>query len=81
MLVVANTGQQPFSGSVILDRDLHAGASPLTIAYSNLGSRGRGRRPPHRERARFHRDGQVSAGPAAAAAVALRPREVQVLVP
>jgi hypothetical protein len=52
----------------------------LTIAYSNRETAGTApvRRIPA---ARFHHDGHVSTGPAAAAEVTLRPREVQVLVP
>lgn len=80
VLVVANTGVQPFRGSVVLDRDLHPAGRRMAVAYSNLGTDGAGtvRRI---ATARFHRDGQVSSGPAAALDVALAPREVQIIVP
>ena len=80
VLVVANTGEQPFAGAVILDRDCHGAGRRMTIAYSNRGARGAGavRRI---AAARFHRNGQVSTGPAAALDVSLAGREVQILVP
>ncbi len=80
ILVAANTGEQRFQGSVIVDRDLTAGPRRLKVAYSNLRAEGSGtvsRMPA----ARFHEKGQVSVGPAAALPVILAPREVQVLVP
>jgi glycosidase len=80
VLVIANTGTQPFSGAVLVDHDLNAMPRPMTVAYSNLDHSGTGtvRQIPA---ARFHRDGQVFVGPAAALDVDLAAREVQVLVP
>jgi glycosidase len=79
VLVVANTGTQPFSGAVLVDRDLNAIPRQMTVAYSNLANSGTGtvRQIPA---ARFHRDGQVFVGPAAVLDVILAAREVQVLV-
>jgi glycosidase len=80
VLVVANTSTQPFSGAVLVDRDVNARPRQMSVAYSNLGNSGTGtvRQIPA---ARFHRDGQVFVGPAAALGVNLAGREVQVLLP
>lgn len=80
VLVVANTGLAAFSGAVILDRDLHQAGRPMTVAYGNLGTQGASsvRRI---TTARFHRDGQVFSGPAAALNVTLAAREVQIICP
>lgn len=80
VLIVANTGPQPFSGAVLVDRDINAAPRRMSVAYSNRGNAGTGtvRQLPT---ARFHRDGQVFVGPAAALRVELAAREVQVLVP
>jgi glycosidase len=80
ILVVANTSIQQFSGAVILDRDIHAKPGQMTVAYSNQDNTGTGT-VRHIENAKFHRDGQLSTGPAAALDVVLAAREVQVLVP
>jgi glycosidase len=80
ILVVANTGTQKFSGAVILDRDIHATPGRMRVAYSNRGTSGTGAvRQIHS--AKFHRDGQVSTGPAAALDLVIAGREVQVFVP
>jgi glycosidase len=80
VLIVANTSTQPFSGAVIVDRDLNSVPRQMRVAYSNRGTSGAGtvRRVAN---ARFYRDGQISAGPSAALDVVLAPREIQVLVP
>jgi glycosidase len=80
VLVVANTGAQQFSGTVVVDRDLNATPRQMRAAYSNLGNTGTGtvRQIPA---ARFYRDGQVFTGPTAALDVVLAASEVQVLVP
>jgi glycosidase len=76
VLVVANTGAQPFTGSVIVDRDLNATPRQMTIAHSN--------RKTHASRtvrqianARFF-GSQMTSGPAAALDVVLQPDEAQV---
>jgi len=80
VVVVANTGDQQFSGAVLVDRDINATPRQMTVAYSNRGTAGGGtvRLIPA---ANFHRDGQVFVGPAAAIDVVLGPSEVQVVVP
>jgi glycosidase len=80
IVVLANTGAKTFTGAVILDRDIHAIPGQMRVAYSNKGNNGTGtvRHIPH---AKFHRDGQVSIGLAAALDVIVAAREVQVLVP
>lgn len=81
VLVVANTGPRSFTGSVVLDRDIHAAPRPLRLAYSNLGTAGAAvpRLVPD---ARFFAPGQpVGQGPAAVLDVALGPSEVQVFAP
>jgi hypothetical protein len=65
---------------VILDRDIHATPVQMKVAYSNRGGSGTGTSRSIAN-ARFFRDGQVSAGPAAVIDVVLQAREVQVLVP
>ena len=80
VLVVANTGVQQFSGSVILDRDIHAIPGAMKVAYSNRGGSGTS---PVRVvgNARFFRDGQISTGMAAVIDVNVKSGEVQVLAP
>ena len=80
ILVVPNTSTQKFSGPVILDRDIHATPGQMRVVYSNQGTTGTGT-VHHIQNAKFHRDGQLSTGPAAALDVILAAREVQVLVP
>jgi glycosidase len=80
VLVVGNTGEQEFSGAVVLDRDLNPAGIAMTVAFSNLSTIGTGtvRRV---ENARFHSDGRVDAATTAVIDVVLAPGEVQVLVP
>ncbi len=80
VLVVANTGSEPFAGSAILDRDIHAVPHRMAVAFSNLDTTGAGtsRRI---DDAWFYRDGAVSRGPAAVLDVVLAAHEVQILVP
>ncbi len=80
IVVIANTGMQPFTGAVLVDRDLNATPRQMRVAYSNRGNTGTGtvRQLPA---ATFHRDGQVFVGPAAVLDVHLAASEVQVLVP
>jgi glycosidase len=80
VLVVANTGVQQFSGSVILDRDIHAIPGQMKVAYSNRGSTGTGQVRVIGN-ARFFRNGQISTGTAAIINVILNSGEVQVLIP
>jgi glycosidase len=80
VLVVANTGRAGFSGSVLMDLDLNAQPRQMTVAFSNLGTTGKGTVSVV-PAARFHRDGQVAVGRAAALPVVLRGSEVQILVP
>ena len=80
ILIVANTGAQPFAGAVLVDRDINATPRQMRVAYSNLGTNGAGtvRRI---QNAMFHAAGQVTAGTATALDVILAPSEVQVLAP
>jgi hypothetical protein len=80
VLVAANTGSQPFAGAVILDRDIHASAHQMTVAFSNLGTRGSGTTR-NIANATFYGGGAPSHGPAAVLDVILAPHEVQVIVP
>jgi glycosidase len=80
IVVVANTAMQPFTGAVLVDRDLNATPRQMRVAYSNRGKTGTGT-VRHLPAATFHRDGQVFVGPAAALDVHLAASEVQVLVP
>jgi glycosidase len=81
VLVVANTGARGFTGSVVLDRDIHAAPRLLRLAYSNLGTAGMAT-PRLIPDARFFVPGQAPGqGPAAALDVVLGPSEVQVFVP
>jgi glycosidase len=80
VLVVANTGSGGFAGRVVLDRDLNPAGRVLRIAYSNRDTSGTATVAAI-PAARFHRDGQVTTGRAAALAVTLRASEVQVFVP
>jgi len=79
VLVVANTGAQPFAGSVIVDRDLNSTPRQMTIAHSNRKTQASGtvRQIAH---ARFF-GSQVTSGPAAALDVVLQPDEAQVWAP
>ena len=80
VVTVANTGSQPFSGAVIVDRDIHATPHQMRVAYSNRATTGSGtvRRI---QNAKFHGNGQVTSATAAALDVILAPGEAQVLVP
>ena len=80
VLVVANTGPEQFSGAVLVDRDINATPRRMEVAYSNRDTSGSGT-VRHIGAARFHRDGRVFVGPAAALDVVLQASEVQVLVP
>jgi glycosidase len=80
VLIAANTGTQQFSGAVLVDRDLNATPRQMRVAYSNRGHTGTGT-VRHIPAAKFHRDGQLFVGPAAALDVILAASEVQVLVP
>ena len=80
VLVVANTAGRSFSGLVVIDRDLNPAARELRIAYSNHGTSGKAT-VAVLPAARFHHDGQITTGPTAALAVALKANEVQVLAP
>jgi glycosidase len=79
VVVAANTGALAFSGSVLVDRDLNPNPRPMRAAYSNLGNVAAST-VQQIANARFHRDGQVFVGPAAALHVTLAPSEVQVMV-
>jgi glycosidase len=80
VLVVANTGSQPFTGAVVVDRDINASPRRMQVAYSNIGTTGVGtvRRI---DNATFHSAGQVTHGLATALDVIVAPSEVQVLAP
>jgi glycosidase len=80
VLVAANTGSGPFAGAVIVDRDIHATARRMKVAFSNVGTAGTGttRKIPD---ATFYGGEAVSQGPAAVLDVILAPHEVQVIVP
>jgi glycosidase len=80
VLVVANTGPASFSGLVVIDRDLNPAGRELRIAFSSQGTAGKAVAAVIPD-ARFHGDGQVTTGPAAAVPVALKANEAQVLVP
>ena len=81
VLVVANTGPAgtpPFSGSVIVDRDLNATPRTMKVAFSNLGTTGSGTVQQIPSARFFGADG-VQTRPAAALPVVLQPGEAQVL--
>lgn len=80
IVIVANTGGQSFTGSVLVDRDIQASPRSMRIAYSNHGTT-RAITSRNMAAAKFHRDRQVFIGPAAAVDVTLGPSEVQILVP
>jgi len=77
IVTIANTNASPFSGSVIVDRDLHATPHVMSIAYSNVGTTGNATTQQLAD-AHFYHDGGVSVGRAAALPVNLAGREVQV---
>lgn len=79
VLVAANTGEHAFTGMILLDRDLNADGTAMTVAYSNGGATGTA--AVHAVDARIHRDGLVTTGRIAAVSVTLAAREVQVLAP
>jgi len=80
VLLAANTGPSTFEGFVLVDRDLRRSSQRRRVAYSNLGTQGAGdvRVIPD---ARFHQEGAVSTGAAAALFVRLAPSEAQIIVP
>lgn len=80
IVIVANTGNTTFSGSVIVDRDIHATPRTMKVAYSNVGTV---RQATTRNigTAKFYQDGNFSVGPAAVLDVSLAPMEVQICVP
>jgi len=80
ILVVANTGTAPFTGSVVVDRDLNPASRSIRLAHSNLGTTGTSS-VKVLPTATFHSDGRTSTGPTAAVPVALAVAEVQVLAP
>ncbi|HEX8912894.1 MAG TPA: alpha-amylase family glycosyl hydrolase [Humisphaera sp.] len=80
VLVVANTSfGHTFDGRVMVDADLNPVGSTFKIAYSNVGTSGQG--PVDRRTVTLH--GDAGSGPADVASffVALKPMEVQILVP
>ncbi len=79
VLVVANTGAQPFAGSVIVDRDLNSTPRQMTIAHSNRKTQA-SRTVRQIANARFF-GSQVTSGPAAALDLVLQPDEAQVWAP
>ena len=81
VLVVANTSATaPFSGSVIVDRDLNARPRQMQVAFSNVNTTGTGS-VQQIAAARFFGPGGVSSGPAAALPLVLKPNEIQILTP
>ena len=78
VLVIANTGAQDFTGSVILDRDINASPRQMKVAYSNLGTT-RTTAIRRIANANFYNNGQMSTGPAAALDVVVKAGEVQVI--
>ncbi len=81
ILVAANTSStKPFSGAVLVDRDLNATPRQMRVAFSNRGTSGTGT-VQQIAAARFYAGGAVSTGPAAALPVVLAPGEVQILAP
>lgn len=80
ILVVANTGTAPFTGSVVVDRDLNGASQSIRVAHSNLGTTGTST-VKVLPTATFHNDGRTSTGPTAAVPVTLAAAEVQVLAP
>ena len=77
IVIVANTGTQPWQGAVLIDRDINATPRPMRLAYSNRDSTAT-TTTRNVAAARFHRAGTVGAGPAAVLDVALEAHEVQV---
>ncbi len=81
VLVAANTStKDPFSGFVLVDRDINATPRQMRVAFSNRGTSGTGT-VEQIPAARFYAGGAVSTGPAAALPVVLAPGEVQILAP
>lgn len=79
VLVVANTGSTTFTGSVVVDRDIHATPRPVKLAYANTGPRALTVRSRILPSARFWKGDQVSSGPAAVVDVVVAPGEALVL--
>jgi glycosidase len=81
VVIVANTSTtKSFSGFVLVDRSIHSRMPNMTVRYSNRGNTGTSAVQVIAS-ARFHHEGGVGIGPAAAVPISLKPTEVQVLVP
>lgn len=77
VVVAANTGAQPFTGAVLVDRDINATPRQLRLAYSNRGTTGTAA-VRHVAAARYHRGGAADSGPAAVLDITLQAHEVQI---
>lgn len=80
IVVIANTGPQTFTGSVVVDKDIHSTPRSMKVQYSNRGSTGV-RNSRTISFAKFHRSGQIFTGHAAVVDVALQSSEIQIIVP
>lgn len=81
VLVVANTGTAAFAGSVLVDRDIHATARTLRLAYANTGLREGAVTSHTLTSARFWSGASVSTGMAAVVDVRVEPGEALVFAP
>lgn len=81
VLVVANTGDQPFAGAVIMDRDINARPRRMTVAYSNCSKRGVGETRLIQNANFFVPGLPVGHGPAAVLDVDLEANEVKIFLP
>lgn len=81
VVATANTSStEPFSGFVLVDRDLSADPRRMSVEFSNIGTRGAGE-VRLVENAPFHRPGgEVAVGTAAVLPIVLAPHEAQILV-
>jgi len=81
ILIVANTSfNQPFSGSVLVDYDLHAAGERYTIQYSNRGTSGNATVGVNSGRI-FNDSGNATSMTIASIPCKLAPMEVQILAP
>lgn len=80
VVVIANTGSNPFNGSVIVDRDINAQPKRMKIVYSNRGSTG-SNTTQNLPAAQFSSDTGVSTAAAALLPVNLKASEIQIFAP
>lgn len=81
VVIVANTGSRAFSGSVLVDRDLHATPRTLRLAFANTGHRDLAVASHTVASARFWTGDRVSSGAASAIDVNVAAGEALVFVP